>query len=181
MKKILLHSCCGPCTTYVNQWLRENDFQVTSLFYNPNIRPEEEYQKRLAAMQQYAAAVGLKVIYSTPKETETFSRACRQAGLRFPIEIGDCQKCYEVRLTKTAEIAKELGISSFTSTLLVSPYQKHETLKKIAKSFIFITAHGWKPKILFLWRGRGREIFLREVLIRRFLFLAREEYYAIRQ
>jgi len=120
MTKILLHSCCGPCTTYVHKWLLDNNFEVKSLFYNPNIRPEDEYLKRLVAMEQYSNGNQLDVMYGTFSEKD-----------RPP--IGECEKCYEVRLTKTAEIAKELGISSFTSTLLVSPYQKHETLKKIAK------------------------------------------------
>jgi len=119
MSKILLHSCCGPCTTYVNRWLCENDFQVTSLFYNPNIRPEEEFQKRLSAMRQYAAAVDLKLIYSTPKETETAP------------EVGNCQNCYEIRLTKAAATAKKLGYQLFSTTLLVSPYQKHELIKEL--------------------------------------------------
>lgn len=115
MKKILLHTCCGPCATYVNKWLKENDFEVKGYFYNPSIRPELEYEKRLLVMEFYATGVGLKVIYD-----------CGQAIT----EPGDCINCYKIRLEKTAQIARDLNFESFSTTLLISPYQKHRLLKE---------------------------------------------------
>ncbi|MFC1571771.1 epoxyqueuosine reductase QueH, partial [Candidatus Margulisiibacteriota bacterium] len=94
MRKILLHACCGPCTTYVNKWLTENDFAVKGLFYNPNIRPRVEYEKRLLTMEHYATVAGLEVILE-PNDIE--------------ILPDECVTCYIVRLTKTALKAKELG------------------------------------------------------------------------
>ena len=118
MSKLLLHACCAPCTTYVHRWLMENDFEVEGLFYNPNIRPESEYQKRLATMQVYSAAVGLKVRYEPSDRT---------------IEPENCEDCYRIRLEKTAHLASLNGYQYFSTTLLISPYQKHELLKKVGE------------------------------------------------
>jgi len=118
LSKILLHTCCGPCTTYVNKWLKDNAFEIKGLFYNPNIRPKEEYERRFITMEYYATSVGLKVIYE-PNDIET--------------TLGDCENCYRVRLERTAEFAKKLGYDSFSTTLLISPYQKHEVLKRIGE------------------------------------------------
>jgi predicted adenine nucleotide alpha hydrolase (AANH) superfamily ATPase len=115
MKKILLHTCCGPCTTHVNEWLKENGFEVKGYFYNPNIRPQLEYEKRLLVMEFYATAVGLKVIYDRSQ---------------IITEPGDCINCYKTRLEKTAQMARELNFEYFSTTLLISPYQKHQLLKE---------------------------------------------------
>jgi len=120
LSKILLHTCCAPCTTYVNKWLAENNFEVTGYFYNPNIRPQEEYQKRLLGMEFYAPKVGLKVIYEPFCEVERPAKGC-------------CENCYVVRLKKTAEQAKKLGFDCFTTTLLISPYQRIELIKEVGE------------------------------------------------
>jgi predicted adenine nucleotide alpha hydrolase (AANH) superfamily ATPase len=119
MKKILLHTCCGPCTTYVNEWLKKNEFEVKGYFYNPNIRPQMEYERRLLVMEFYATAAGLKVIYG------------RSQALTDP---GDCSNCYKLRLEKTAQLAKDLGFDCFSTTLLISPYQKHQLLKETGEA-----------------------------------------------
>lgn len=117
-KKILLHACCAPCTTYVNQWLVENSFEVKALFYNPNIRPRQEYERRLLTMEYYATTVGLKVIYEK-NDVET--------------EPEKCENCYRVRLSRTAKFAKDLGYDYFSTTLLISPFQKHDLLKQVGE------------------------------------------------
>jgi len=118
LRKILLHACCGPCTTYVNEWLSENDFETKGFFYNPNIRPREEYERRLLTMEHYATVAGLKVIYE---------------GNDIQTEPGDCENCYRTRLRKTARVAKDLGFEAFTTTLLISPYQKHDLLRSVGE------------------------------------------------
>ena len=118
MSKILLHACCAPCTTFTNKWLTLHGFEVSGFFYNPNIRPPEEYDKRLKTMEQYAAAVGLKVLYE-PNDVQT--------------EMDNCENCCRVRLRKTAQLAKELGCDFFSTTLLISPYQDHELLKTVGE------------------------------------------------
>ncbi|MEA3492840.1 MAG: epoxyqueuosine reductase QueH [Candidatus Margulisiibacteriota bacterium] len=118
MSKVLLHTCCGPCTAYTNKWLVENNFKVTGYFYNPNIFPAEEYERRKLAMGQYAAAVGFEAVYEA-NDLRT--------------EPGSCKNCYQVRLEKTARFAKESGSDYFSTTLLISPYQKHELLKQMGE------------------------------------------------
>ena len=93
MRKILLHSCCAPCTTYVNKWLTEKDFEVRGFFYNPNIRPLREYRKRLVTMEHYARTVELKVIYE-PNDIMT--------------ALDDCENCYRIRLKKAAKFANNI-------------------------------------------------------------------------
>ena len=119
MRKILLHTCCGPCTTYVNKWLSENEFEVKGFFYNPNIRPQAEYERRLLTMEHYATIVGIKVIYE-PSDVQT--------------ELGDCENCYCVRLKKTANFAKENGFDCFSTTLLYSKFQNHKLIRSIGES-----------------------------------------------
>lgn len=113
MSKILLHNCCGPCTTYVLKDLREAGHEVTGFFYNPNIRPVAEYERRLLTMEHFATAVGFKVIYEPVRQNT---------------EPGRCANCYSERLRRTALKAKELGFDAFTTTLLISPYQQHDLL-----------------------------------------------------
>lgn len=116
MKKILLHTCCAPCTTKSLEELRAEHFDVTGFFYNPNIFPPEEYAKRKKYMEQYSTAVNLPMYY-VENDLEHKS--------------GDCPFCYETRLIRTAQFAKGSGFEAFTTTLLISPYQNHELLKKI--------------------------------------------------
>ncbi|MFH1826553.1 MAG: epoxyqueuosine reductase QueH [bacterium] len=135
LSKILLHTCCGPCTTYVNQWLSENSFEVTGFFYNPNIRPQQEYARRRSTMESYAGQVGLKVLFEQ-NDVET--------------EPGLCELCYVGRLRKTAERARELGFECFSTTLLISPYQKHELLKNLGEKIAVETGvkffyHDFRP------------------------------------
>ena len=86
------------------------------MFYNPNIRPLAEYERRLLTMEHFATVVGLKVIYE-PNDVM--------------IDVEACAQCYKVRLAKTAAKANEGGYDCFSTTLLISPYQKHDLLKKI--------------------------------------------------
>jgi len=118
MSKILLHNCCAPCTTFVYKWLKENDLEVKGLFYNPNIAPPAEYEKRLSAMELYASNAGMDVIYKRDDSQ---------------ITPGDCENCYRIRLRKTAELAKDGCYAYFSTTLLISPYQKHDLLKEIGE------------------------------------------------
>lgn len=118
MSKILLHICCGPCATYVNRWLGENGFEVRGLFYNPNIRPKFEYERRALTAKFYGLKAGVKVI-GEDQDRETFP--------------GDCENCYRVRLRRTAELARTLLFDAFSTTLLISPYQKHDLLKRVGE------------------------------------------------
>lgn len=124
---ILLHSCCGPCATYPVKRLREMGHDVSGFFYNPNIHPYKEYEKRLLTFQEYGEKAGLKTIIKDEYELEDF---LRMTVYREQIR---CQFCYRQRLSEAAKYAKENDFEAFSSTLLVSPYQKHELIKEIGR------------------------------------------------
>jgi len=128
MKKVLLHTCCAPCSTYVIKRLKEEGYEdITSYWYNINIHPYTEYKARLEALVEYTKLLNIPLIIEADYGIRQFTRAV--------IEDIDkrCGFCYRSRLEKTVKYAKEHGYDSFTTTLLVSPYQKHEVIKQIAE------------------------------------------------
>ncbi len=122
---ILVHICCAPCFTYPHKRLLEEGHEVTGLFYNPNIHPYTEYKSRLASLEKYAEMKATKVIYKN-YDMENYLRGAVVACDR-------CGFCYNYRLAEVARTARQMGYDAFTTTLLISPYQKHETLAKIGK------------------------------------------------
>ena len=129
---LLLHACCAPCSSYVLEYLSEF-FDITLFFYNPNISPKEEHDFRYAELVRLVGEMGLsesvKVIEGN-YEPELFYAASE--GLESLPEGGSrCAKCYDLRLTKTAELAREGGYDFFTTTLSISPYKNAEWLNSI--------------------------------------------------
>ena len=124
MTSILIHACCGPCSTYVVRYLQEQDFDVTLYWYNPNIHPYREHQRRLEAIQQYSQITGVPLIVQEGYDMIQYFRDV------VGHESERCADCYRLRLMKTAEIAHCNGIDAFTTTLLISPYQDHELINK---------------------------------------------------
>lgn len=124
--KLLLHTCCAPCLIYPLERLKENGFEVSGLFYNPNIHPFSEYKNRKQAVEDYSQAVGLKMFYPDYQPQEFFRviNTMEEKPQRCPI-------CWYQRLKTTAKFAKENGFTYFSSTLLVSPYQDIGSLKRI--------------------------------------------------
>jgi predicted adenine nucleotide alpha hydrolase (AANH) superfamily ATPase len=125
-RRILLHTCCGPCSTYTINRLRDEGFQVAGFWYNPNIHPFMEHQKRLASMETYAASVGLPLMCEDGYEMVDFLRMVvghEAHGER-------CRLCYAMRLTKTAQEAAERGFDAFTTTLLISPHQDQDRIRE---------------------------------------------------
>jgi predicted adenine nucleotide alpha hydrolase (AANH) superfamily ATPase len=127
---ILLHACCGPCSTYTIDRLREQGFEVTVLWYNPNIQPYSEHQRRLASMESYAQSVGLPLLREGSYEMVQFLRLV--AGRESHGER--CALCYRMRLERTAEVAASYGFDAFTTTLLISPHQDQTLLRQIGES-----------------------------------------------
>ena len=125
MTSVLLHCCCGPCATYTARNLQDEGREVTTLWYNPNIHPFTEHQKRLEAMQTLAHEWAFPLIVTEGYEMLDYLRAVTGH------EGNRCTDCYRMRLDRTAQIAREKGIDSFTTTLLVSPYQSHELIRKV--------------------------------------------------
>lgn len=122
--KLLLHNCCGPCTVYPLERLREQGHQVHGYFYNPNIHPYTEWQKRKLALLQYADEQGLPVIVEDGYDMEFYLREVVHR------EAVRCRLCYVMRLKKAALVARKGKFDAFTTTLLVSPYQKHELIRE---------------------------------------------------
>lgn len=130
MEKLLLHSCCGPCSSGVLDQLTTN-YIVTVFFYNPNIYPEEEYVKRAEAQHKYLNQIGVSSVFCdyTPEDYESVVK-----GLEGEPEGGNrCLECFRIRLEKTAQYAKEKGYDVFTTTLSVSPHKDYIAINKIGK------------------------------------------------
>jgi hypothetical protein len=125
--KLLLHVCCAPCSTYTLGKLREQNIDVSGYFYNPNIHPYREFRKRLATLREFAAVQDFPLeIVSEYGLTEYLRKVVFHEKLR-------CMICYDMRLEKTALQALKSGADAFSSTLLYSKYQNHETITKIGK------------------------------------------------
>jgi predicted adenine nucleotide alpha hydrolase (AANH) superfamily ATPase len=127
MKRLLIHSCCAHCAAYTVEHWRKEGYEVSALWYNPNIHPYTEHQKRLEAMQRLAENMNVPLITTGGYDIVEYFR--RVAGN----EAERCRHCFELRLSKTAEVAKEMGFDAFTTTLLISPHQKHDLLKEIGE------------------------------------------------
>ncbi len=121
--KILLHTCCGPCSIYPLQQLIKAEHNVTGFFYNHNIHPYQEYQRRLTAVREFAAARELPMVYRDEYNLEEFLAAVAQN----PAER--CIYCYFSRFDAAAKKAAELGLDAFTSSLLYSRYQDHAMIR----------------------------------------------------
>jgi len=136
MKTLLLHSCCGPCSTVVLERLSA-EFAVTVFFYNPNIYPDAEYEKRLKAQKKVIAemetAGPVKWIIE-PHDTAEFDAV--SVGLESEPERGvRCERCFALRLNETARQAVELGFDQFATTLSVSPHKDAGLINQIGLVF----------------------------------------------
>lgn len=144
--KLLLHTCCGPCFLGVWEDLKTSDFEVTNYFYNPNIQPDAEYKLRLENLKKAIEEKTTGLIIEEYDKDEHLE-AIKGHENDFPER---CIYCYLLRLNQTVKKAKELGFDAFSTTLLVSPYQKHEELAMIGKQIgekygIQFYYYDWRP------------------------------------
>lgn len=129
---LLLHSCCAPCSSTCLERLKDY-FKVTVLYYNPNIDEREEYEKRKAEQIRFLKETGWADFLDCDYEGEAFEEMAK--GLEEEPERGKrCYRCYELRLRKTAEVAKEKGYEYFATTLTLSPYKNAEWLNEIGET-----------------------------------------------
>jgi hypothetical protein len=130
--KLLLHSCCGPCSSYCLACLSEH-FQVTVFYYNPNIYPPKEYALRAREQERFAAQFPAKHAIRFVEGSYDTGRFYDMAkGMEQLPEGGErCFACYELRLRETAEYAKENGFDFFTTTLSISPLKNSAKLNEI--------------------------------------------------
>lgn len=147
-EKVLIHSCCAPCSTVPVPALKEEGFEVATFFFNPNIHPYTEFRNRLMSMQQFVKSMGVTGFFYTGYPLEQFLR------IQLSNMESRCEACYELRLTAVAKKAKEEGIRLFSTTLLVSPYQAHDAIRDVGKAVQKATG----VEFLYTdWRPRYRE------------------------
>lgn len=129
---LLLHSCCAPCSSYCLSYLADY-FKITVFYYNPNISPAEEYQKRVEEQKRLINELPVKNKVSFMEgryEPEKFFEMSK--GLESIPEGGErCFKCYEMRQREAAEYAAENGFDFFTTTLSISPHKNAAKLNEI--------------------------------------------------
>ncbi|GAI35418.1 unnamed protein product [marine sediment metagenome] len=125
MKSVLVHSCCAHCAAYTVSYWRQQGYEVSALWYNPNIHPYMEHQQRLEAVQSLAQEMNLPLIMLEGYDIIDYFR--QVVGH----ESQRCQYCFRLRLSKTAETAQQMGFDAFTTTLLISPQQKHDLIQEI--------------------------------------------------
>lgn len=126
--KLLMHICCGPCTIYPLKELRTQGHQVSGVFYNPNIHPYQEYQRRRQALSEYAEQTYLHVTWAEGYPLEKFLRAVAPMN-----ETERCAFCLQDRLVYTAQLALNEKYEGFTTTLLYSKYQNHDLIREIGR------------------------------------------------
>lgn len=130
--RLLLHSCCAPCSSYVLEALTEA-FDIDIFYYNPNIQPREEFDRRVEELNRLVAAMphenALRVIVGD-WDAEAFLAMCK--GLEDVPEGGErCERCFRMRLGASAKLARERGSDWFTSTLTISPLKDAQLLNAI--------------------------------------------------
>lgn len=161
---ILLHSCCGPCSSSVLELLSKY-FDVTVLWYNPNLYPEAEYDKRLETQKQLIDAIAqdgvqAKLLVEPWRSEDYFSRI---KGLENEPEDGKrCLECFKIRLDETARIASERGFEWFCTTLTVSSRKDAVAINAIGREAEAKYGVKWLPSEFKKREGNHRSIILSE-------------------
>ena len=133
-EKLLLHACCAPCSSAVLERIG-NFFEISILYYNPNITEKEEYEKRIVEIKKLISMIHPKYKVSLIEgdyNPEKFFEMAK--GLEKEPERGKrCYKCYEMRLEETAKIAEKLGFNHFATTLTLSPHKNSNWINEIGE------------------------------------------------
>lgn len=142
-EKLLMHACCGPCFTYFEHDLSQNGlcmedgsykkFDYTACFYNPNIHPKVEYERRKEAFKQLCELKGVDYVVLDEYSLDGYVRdVVLKVGEDKEFKIR-CEYCYYMRLKQVFEYASKNGYTIVSTTLTISPYQNHEIIKKVGK------------------------------------------------
>ena len=138
---LLLHACCGPCSSYVIEYLAKI-FDITIYYYNPNIHPKEEYFRRLEELKKFLErfpeaiqnSVKLVVDEYNPEDYFTATNVRSELELQTEPEKGErCRRCYQFRMKRAWEYACKEGFDWFTTTLSISPHKDSEKINVIGK------------------------------------------------
>lgn len=168
MEKLLLHSCCGPCSTVVIERLKER-YDVTVFYFNPNIEPFEEYEKRKEVQKKVCQFFGVDFIdfdYDNSGWTKFVEglENEREGGAR-------CTKCFFYRLERTAKFAKEHGYDLFATTLSVSPHKNSEVINAVGEEISKATEIAFLPESF-----KKKDGYLRSINLSKELELYRQNY-----
>lgn len=159
--RLMLHSCCAPCSSYTLEYLSEY-FEISVFYYNPNISPKEEFEKRFEEQKRLIEALPAKNKISLIKgeyNPEDFFKIAK--GLEDAKEGYErCFKCYRLRLEKTAEKAKEYGFDYFCTTLSISPLKNSRKINEIGFEVAEKYGVGWLPSDFKKKEGYKRSIEL---------------------
>ncbi len=152
MQKILLHSCCAPCSAAILEWMLENEYSPTIFFYNPNIYPHEEYLKRKEEIVRYASQIKVPFV---DKDDEHIAWKEQVRGMEDEPERGArCLECFKIRLTESAKYASEHDFHIFTTSLVSSRWKD---INQIFEAGRFATSK-YPDKVVFWeknWRKGG--------------------------
>ena len=142
--RVLLHTCCGPCATSVVAALREEGREVVGYYYNPNIHPAAEHERRGQSLAAVGEAMDVPLIWSAPQDdlaaylqvARPFGPPSRPSGLETVAfrEGSRCQVCFNLRLREAARRAAAEKFPAFTTSLLISPYQDQKMLRRAAEA-----------------------------------------------
>ena len=161
--RVLLHSCCGPCSSSVLEYITQY-FDVTLLWYNPNLYPKEEFDRRFQTQVELIEKMGLadKVsILAEPWKSEDYYR--RVKGLENEPEGGRrCAECFRLRLLETARLAKHYGYDYFCTTLTLSRHKDAVLINTIGEEIARATGVSWLPSDFKKRNGENRSIELSE-------------------
>lgn len=127
-KSVLLHACCGPCAEWPLNVLTAEGLDLTVLFYNPNIHPKFEWERRRSNLDLLTQKKGIELIVDNEYDEDLWTNSIWKDTYE-----SRCHMCYDIRMKKVAGIAKARGFSAFTTTLLVSIYQQHELIVEAAR------------------------------------------------
>ena len=168
-EKVLMHICCAPDATYPLFYLRGRHYKVTGFFYNPNVHPVNEYEKRLSEIEHFASTVKMPLIRGDYDIKDWFGYI---KGLENEPEGGKrCYLCYEFRLERTAMLAKELHFDYFTTTLSISPHKNSKWIFEIAESL------EEKYGVKFLYADfKKRNGFKASVVLSKYFSMYRQNY-----
>ena len=178
MEKVLLHSCCAPCSAAILEWMGQNGYEPTILFYNPNIFPEEEYLKRKNEIVRYAREIGVEIVdldgsntgdnAGGPWEQQHAQWLECTVGLENePERGGRCLACFRHRLCTAASYAADYGFPLFTTTLASSRWKD---IRQINEAGFYAEEHCGRGLTRFWdrnWR-KGGLYERRNILARQF-------------
>ncbi len=165
---LLLHSCCGPCSSYVLEYLTKY-FDISLLFYGPNIQPREEYELRLAHQRKVLEHIPVKIV-ECEYDGEAFDAVA--AGYESEPEGGArCTRCFALRIEETAKRAAEGGYEYYCTTLSVSPHKDARRINALGEHFGEKYGVKWLPSD---FKKRGG--YQRSIVLSREFGLYRQDY-----